>query len=611
MAKGDKKDKKHLQAKPKPSLDKTLSFGDILGNPRENLENIIERGPKTPTVQASALVTSILTDEIEAGHSGEKERSPLSPTQDETLTYRNLCSVFFGDFIRGARIYAMAKYIEEHQGRDNVPPALQQFIDHPAPDFAPFELHAVGWEAVNGLMQKLSPIVFKLQYNESKPLQARPGEDIELVRANRDQAQDLVREKEMLSIIAKFYKDYGICDASCTEEEIRAEVKKILPNFELLVSAVLNDKPESPSLLTAMDKKFHSKDLNATDQQILTKHAEIVEAWDMLLYKTGWGLAASPCDQVFDSVKNACLACEKYHTDDLSARASANQGNQFQAKQQWREAMAHHEEALKNFRSASIAMKPVCERMARMVTFSGDHHLPDAVLDKAEKAVRGMATFSRDPSLDYACKRIDSSFTSIQRRTPKELNEARKYYANATLLSSMGNTLQVECDDIVKDIHQLRNLAPGDQRKVKLSDPVYRSANYRMRTMMHRLEMVQMSAQDLYKDMAQVTGKNPLGWNPFKNPGEESAFVPPANPSKELKEYADHMQRFCVAMHKEAASRWKEMQEITQQFYGGDKFDITLDLFQRIHADINAMAEFMQKRQDYWKSQNSGVASPA
>ncbi len=585
------------QHKPNLFLQKILD--DKIGStiaPNAQLGNVLGIGALTPLVNAQEMETQEITAD---------GKTRMTPTEEELTAYRQLCGLFFGELGSGLRRYASAKLALRQDVSRNAPEALQAFIDNTSEDIDNKETRAVGWEPVKAMVMQLSSAMFGIKHTASKSLMVPRGGDVAVARARREDALAYTKQEKIIAPLVKFYREHGLCAPDATDENLTDYVKEVLPFWEKLVETTMQNGPAGHQLMAAMDRKINGKPLTVHDDKTLQNNHELVEEWCGILGDAGLGFATAPCNQVYRNMHDTVSCWDKYIRTELQSRIAFLSHESFKAQELRREAIGYHTEVLEQMHSLSQAINPVCETLGSMIDYNATIVISSDDTAKVKSTVARMGQINMNARLEYDAKRLQDSLNAVLKHAPNEVKLAEKYCERVAIISTVGPTLQQESGALFEQLDKLNQRMENGIIDISSGDEDFRKVSFGIRSMRHRLEMMQMMTEGLYADMTKVSGKDEKGWG---SQWSADDFTPPENPSNALKDLAGRIQHYCVKVQAEATKRLNEMDALTKTFTSSDSFDQLLDVFQRVKSETDMLSASLQNREDHWKRTNTGQA---
>jgi len=496
------------------------------------------------------------------------------------------------------RSFAFAKH------SDHMTPDIEAFMQNPNPDTETAELQLIGWPSIEQLMRELSMPVY--HYNN-----ARKNAGLSTEENVHEQSPESasIRDKQIIPALRRYEDAHGLFDLGATEDERRQAIIEQVPGYAMVVQAMMHDDA-ARGLYPAMKKKANGEPLDAKDKAIMEKHPELVDAIEGMLSAAGNGYATAPCNQIYRAANLASDKWSKFIKEENQARMSLDNGSAFSAKANYEVAMESHREALKAYKHMYDGLAPVCEMIDGMIDSPGRAQISDKQFAVAKQLVEKLPDLGNDDKVRYNVSRIATAVERALTAKPGYKETLIEYATRSARINQYAETSRADSERLLKQIDELQATMEKSGGDIAIRDPKFRDVFMGMRALSDRLEMMAMSAEQLYVDMGKITGKQNAEWLARETEGERNMFKPPVNPDPKLVKVAEELQRNAQLQHSLANGHREAMLQLTKEIGDQvDRFDVIHDFFDRLRNKIGDQISTMEARQAKWDNAYPGTGA--
>jgi hypothetical protein len=563
-----------------------------------HLDNILSRGKP-----ASASSDTMVSSEAQK----QELLKALFPAKEETERVGALLNAFFGEYNPAVRSYAYAKHGMNSTG--DALKELEAFLENTNPDLGAAELQRLGWKSFEKLTTDLSiPVHLMEKAREAAGVADNHDAYIQTPESIA------IRDKKVVPILRAYEDAHALFDIGMTEQERQQNVIDQVPGYALVTKAMMHDD-NTRGLRAAIKKKVFDEPLSDTEKHLLEEYQTVVEAVEGMLTASGLGYATAPCSQVHRASSHASAEWKAYMRETNEAVQESQKQNHYVANTHFKEAMQHHEKALRAYKAMHEGLIPVCELVESQVEVSGEATVDPARLDKAKQLITTIPWLGENDKIVHNLKRFTNTVKTMfkpQNSTAAERNAVTDYFERSMGINLYAQTSAAGVETLTGQIEALQENMPSiDGGKMSFSDNQFRDVYMGLRALNDRLEMMQTAAEQLYVDMGRITGVQNKEWlaaEEAAGPGGIS-FVPPENPTPKLVKAAQEIQRICLSQQGVAAQCREQLSQTIDAIGGTvDRFDIAHDFFSRLKTLVGEQVESMQARQDAWDKSQPAAA---
>jgi hypothetical protein len=225
-------------------------------------------------------------------------------------------------------------------------------------------------------------------------------------------------------------------------------------------------------------------------------------------------------------------------------------------------------------------------------------------------AAHRLPEIGQTDKIKYNVNRVANAIEAVFNTRRPEYNTALEYARRAAVVNQYAEKSKKDTERLVEQVAVLKEAIKSEGNSMPIRDQRFRDVYMGMRALSDRIEMMQISAEQLYVDMGRLTGKQNATWLSHETQAERDQFTPPKNPSEKLKKVAEEIQRNCLAQHEAAVQCRGELLELGKEMGGSvDRFDVIHDFFSRLRDTIGQQISSMESRQQLWDNAHSGAGA--
>jgi hypothetical protein len=255
-------------------------------------------------------------------------------------------------------------------------------------------------------------------------------------------------------------------------------------------------------------------------------------------------------------------------------------------------------------------LAPVCELIDGMIDSPGRATITGAQFAVAKQLVEKLPDLGNDDKVRYNVTRIATAVERALNAKPGYKDTLIEYATRSARINQYAETSRADSERLLKQIDELQATMEQSGGNIAIRDPKFRDVFMGMRALSDRLEMMAISAEQLYVDMGKITGKQNAEWLARETESERNMFKPPVNPDPKLVKVAEELQRNAQLQHSLATTHRDAMLKLNKEIGDQvDRFDVIHDFFDRLRNKIGDQIATMEARQSKWDNAYPGAGA--